>query len=885
MSFDDCIAAARAEIRQWANPGSSAKGTAVTKDMADEAENYWRKKREEYIAAGDRWHIAEAKAEMDAKDFIMQMAAKNRHAALMTLATTSRMKAATKAASNDAITNYATRFMTVLDMKARALKRRFDSKMTEYLQENYRDILGRNTDQATLMDIVRERHGESTGNLQAKAIAEAIGYAYEDMRLQFNEAGGMIGKLDNWGIPHSHNRTQIMNAGIRRLAQERGVSTAKIKLEMAKPTRKGESIRNEVFARSFPQWFDDIHDRIDWTHMTDYDTGRPFQGAGESPPPLDVQEAFLRTIFDRIIYGDRATNPSYGQGGGGALYKEMSKQRVLHFKSADDWIAYNKEYGSGDPHKSIIAHAHRMAKDIVAMQEFGPNPELGLEFQGQLIVQQAKERGLSPQTMEKNIEHSRRMMRIERGGRKPEGYSGTMSANFFSNVRTVLSGNLLERASIASLSDNAFIRGVARSIGANPNNALSNQVRIISELAKSKQLSTEEMLQWGWIADTHADPGVAAARFEAEMPSAEWAERFSTGVMRLSGLTSMTDGGRFNLYQTWSGRLATQMGRKFNDIDPEVLTRLKEVGITASDWDHFSRADLAFEAGNGAKFLNALYWREATDLPAKQADDIYLKFGAAAETVIEEGVPTQSLYMRAIIDPAGRDLAPGSLIYELMKSGGMFKSFVMAVTTNQFNVMRRMPTGKARGAHAMKVVFEATISAAVAMQIIEIAKGNDPMPMDNVDFWGKAVMKGGGLAILGDIIVAGETKWGGGVPSYLAGPMVQLGADTWRLSGSNLIEVGRAVLAGEEIDTGFAKELRRYTGRYLIPKDLVYLGPTVDRLLLDQAQMFFDPDSITAIERASTLRQNRDRNASWWMPGSPMPSRAPRLDPSVFFQP
>ncbi|QDP64908.1 MAG: hypothetical protein Unbinned5081contig1001_65 [Prokaryotic dsDNA virus sp.] len=876
MSFEDCVNSATGD-------GHGSKG------QGEEATRLWKERAAMYKRQGYQPHIAEVMAAEDVKVALKKQAGEIRHVYLSRIANMNMIRKATSDASDEAIKNFATRSMKILDMKSRRLKRHFDAKMSEYLATNYRDMLGRPTDPATMLDMVRELYGENTGNVNAKAMAEAVDYAKEDMRLMFNEAGGIIGKLENRGLKHVHNRIQVMNAGIGRLAKERGVSTARIKAEMAIPGDKGAAARQAVFENSFDQWFEDIGPKLDWTRIEDFLTGKPFQAEGGSAPDIETQRSLLKEMFDSIVYGDRAKDPSYGKNSGTALYRQHAKSRVLHFKSADDWIAYNKVYGTGDPHKSLMAEVHQLSKDIVAMREFGPNPDLGLDFQGQNILAEAKKRGLTPSSMESDINHAKRMMKIERGGNIPSGYWGAMRANFFSTTRKVLSANLLERAVVASLSDNAFIRGAVRSIGGNPNNALSNQVRIIAELAKSKALSTEEMMQWRWITDTHADPGVSAARFEAEMPAAEWSERFSTGVMRASGLTSVTDAGRFNATQIWAGQLGTQIGRKFEDIDPALLTRLKEVGVTEGDWIEFSRADLAFEPEKGVRFLNDLYWREATDLPDNVADDIFLKFGAAAETFVEEGVATQSLYARAMIDPAGTNLEPGSLIYELLKSGGMFKSFVMAVTANQFNTIKRLPTTEARVAHGAKVIAESTMIAALALQIGEIANGNDPMPMDTTDFWARAVMKGGGLAILGDLFATGETKWGGGFPGYIAGPMVQLTGDTWDLTVSNAVEAGRSILTGEEMKTGFAKEARRYVGRYAIPKDFVFLGPAVDRLLLDQFQMVLDPESINALEKASKLRENRNGNGSWWMPGSPVPNRAPNLvpefNPENFFQP
>ena len=50
----------------------------------------------------------------------------------------------------------------------------------------------------------------------------------------------------------------------------------------------------------------------------------------------------------------------------------------------------------------------------------------------------------------------------------------------------------------------------------------------------------------------------------------------------------------------------------------------------------------------------------------------------------------------------------------------------------------------------------------LAVQLKEIAKGNDPRPMDSAEFWLAAVMQGGGLGIFGDFFSASTSRTGAG---------------------------------------------------------------------------------------------------------------------------
>src|SRR3546814_5553738 len=61
--------------------------------------------------------------------------------------------------------------------------------------------------------------------------------------------------------------------------------------------------------------------------------------------------------------------------------------------------------------------------------------------------------------------------------------------------------------------------------------------------------------------------------------------------------------------------------------------------------------------------------------------------------------------------------------------------------------------GPYRGAaYAAQFFVGMTLFGAASIQLREIAKGRDPRPMDNVEFWEDAAFQGGGLGIFGDLL-------------------------------------------------------------------------------------------------------------------------------------
>lgn len=71
-------------------------------------------------------------------------------------------------------------------------------------------------DEKGVRDLVYEIRGKSTGNTKAKAGAKAWKDVTELLRRRFNDAGGDIGHLDDWGMPQHHSMEKL--ARFRRIS-------------------------------------------------------------------------------------------------------------------------------------------------------------------------------------------------------------------------------------------------------------------------------------------------------------------------------------------------------------------------------------------------------------------------------------------------------------------------------------------------------------------------------------------------------------------------------------------------------------------------------------------------------------------------------------------
>ena len=147
---------------------------------------------------------------------------------------------------------------------------------------------------------------------------------------------------------------------------------------------------------------------------------------------------------------------------------------------------------------------------------------------------------------------------------------------------------------------------------------------------------------------------------------------------------------------------------------------------------------------------------------------------------------------------------------------------------------------------------------AVGVQLKELAKGNEPRPMDDISFWTAAGLQGGGLGIIGDLTSASTTRLGGGLMGYFAGPVVGLANDVGGLTFGNLAEAmkGDNTHAGRDL----VRTLKRYTpGTTLWPT-----RAAMDRLVWDQLQLVLDPEADKAMRREARTRMREYGNTEWW---------------------
>ena len=689
--------------------------------------------------------------------------------------------------------------------------------------------------------IVRELFGESTSDLEAKALAAGIREGLEFQRLAFNAAGGDIPKRKNWGLPQTHNRRAIA-AGTK------------------------------------DDWTDFVFSRLDREQMIDLDTGLPMS---ETKLARVLADTYDNIVSDGMIDLKPAGFMRSG------IIKRRQESRFLIFRNADAWIEYEERFGDADVFTLIMGHTELMARDTALIQVMGPQPEATLQFM-ENVVDQSKAVEAVAETGPKAARAAGRVGLPKRAlrdtfnvlnGRTNQPVNQTW-ANVSAANRNILISAMLGGAWFSALADRTFTNITSRMNGIPPVRTLARHLKLF---APGSLKDEKQAVRLGFGAQGWASMAIAQERYVGEVIGPEWSKRLADISVRLSLLSPWTQAGRWGFMTEMTGFITEQAGKAFGDL-PEALQRsFARYGITAPDWDLIRKTNLWRDPETSAEFLRPQ--DIIGNLDATQADtelfrqhfDVANKLQSAILTESEFAIPSTTARVKAILTGGTQ---PGTLWGEITRNTVLFKSFPVTLIHTHLQRAIGQQGGIQKGKYIAHLIIGTAIMGALGEQLSQIAKGRDPISMDgNTEigraFWLRALMRGGGLGIFGDFLFSDVNRFGGGILNTLAGPVfgTQIPAAT-RLTVGNLQEL---VKEGEAKNVG--RELTRFVKLMTPGRSLWYGQLAMERLIFDEMQKMVDPNANEAFRRIERRARSERGQRFFSRPGRGVrPQRTPELE-------
>ena len=544
----------------------------------------------------------------------------------------------------------------------------------------------------------------------------------------------------------------------------------------------------------------------------------------------DQFDSTLRYVYQTIKTGgmNKAQGLTKPRGMGVKLSAKGSEQRVLHFKNADSWMQYNKDYGKGDIFSSITDHFQNMGNDIALIQILGTNPRNmfdNLKFQAE---QAAIKNGKPLTGKEKVLLESN--YKVASG--EINGGELTTAADIGSGVRNVMVGTYYPAAMLASFTDIATSSLTAAYNGMNP---LSVFRRIGSMDGEEGRLFAAQigLVNQSWMGRQHSTNRIADT-FGVGVDA-----KIAEGVMRFSGLESWTNKVRKAFGMETSAQIAKNFNKQFDDLPKSMKKQFQNYGITSDDWNAFRSTKTMSQ--DGVKF-------------ADFTQDKSMKFHAMVLNETDFAVPTPGVRERAVIT-GGTQRA--TVEGQAMRQLTFAKSHPVTVMMMHWNRGMQEATLGGKVSYLGALGLSTTMMGALAIHAKDLAKGKEPQEM-NGEFWKKAFLMGGSAGLLGDYTLSDPGDYGNSPIESIVGPGAQFFNRTFDLTLGNIHEA----IAGEEMNV--LGDVAKYV-KYIAPG--TWQTDIIFNSLMDQAILSVDPSYQKTISRIRRQEMKDTGRGFWFGPG------------------
>ncbi len=733
-----------------------------------------------------------------------------------------------------------------VESKTQAIRNHALGQMLDVFDTAKGGLLGLVTDPAKTLAIARELRGTRTGDADAARAAQAFRDVSTQLRERFNRAGGDIGRLENWGFPQSHSQHLVATGG---------------------GGLRGDAAR--------AMWVDDA--------IAGLDRGQYVNENGTLMNDGQLRELLSAAWETLATNGANKIEPGRGLPGRGLVANHGSAERILHFRDAESYIRYAEKYSESTILETMRRHVEGLARDIALTETFGPNPHLAFRYWRERATQQMKMR--EPERTEKIEAKARWLDTVYQNtaGTKEPPVNAALAEGMDTYRAANVGARLGSAALVAAITDPATsaLTAVHNGIPAwqvmanevrtlNPANPTDRRVALRAGLGINQYLGA--MNRWGM--DGMARDGQVSGRI------ARYAGGMASAVMKFSGMNAVTRAGQ----QAFGSVLLDSLGemtRAAGGLDAapnaKLARRLKDAGIGDTVYSVWKLAQPEDWRGMGDSVLTAeSIYRvsdEALEAAARAENTTPARLRERAATELMAYVDGET--NMAIIEPGVRERTAlyggtrrGTLGGEVLRGALQFKAFPISILMRHGARAMSMPTGIGKIGYSAALIGMTTLLGGVALQLGEVVSGRDPQDTTNPQFWSRALLKGGGLGIFGDLMFQDYTKYGSSVGALAAGP---LGGDIEDLTKLVLANIQRGA-EGKDTDVG-ARAVRMLKGK--IPfANLWYTKAATDRLLFNQLQELASPGYLRRMEqRARTEFQQQ----YFWRPGEAVPQRGPDL--------
>jgi hypothetical protein len=593
-----------------------------------------------------------------------------------------------------------------------------------------------------------------TGSAEAQRVAEIFHDAQEQMRARLNRQGAWIGQYAGFITRTTHDADIIRRAGF-------------------------EAWRNFIEPRLDPRTFDGIDDRT----------------------------AFLRSSYDGLATGVHLSDdggigykdPAFN--GPGNLAAKLSESRLLHFKDAESWLAYQRRFGTGDLLGQMLHSFDQAARMESILERFGTNPAGELDNDMRYLAE--RYRGSSPDQVAKLRQAQKSITglfgMLDGSANRPVNQ---WAAQLSADARTVESMAKLGMVAFTHLSSAITKAAELRYQGLGFFERYGNFFdSLMQGRGRGEQRDLADLLSAG-VEGMH---GRLLARFAPDDTVPGTLSKLASHFFDATGLTWLLDAQKAGTARIMSRHLGRLVDADYEHLPPEVRRGLLQYDISAHEWDLLRQAPDHFTDKDGRVFLTpdaadraadtdiAATWKAkrtglvlGTDgdarptLPERDPseadirtyrDQLAMKLHAYMKDVADRAIVTPGIADRAILTLGTQ---PGTVAGEAMRFVSQFKLWGLAAVRQGLG--RELTQGRAGAAAGIaQMAAGAALFGYLTMTLKDIFKGQNPRAPNDPKTWMAALIQGGGFGIMGDYLFGEYSRFGGSIGESILGPVLGQG--------------------------------------------------------------------------------------------------------------
>ena len=678
----------------------------------------------------------------------------------------------------------------------------------------------------------------TTKNQDIKKLAEIMEKHSELTRQALNARGANIPKMWGYVVRQSHDQFNV-----RAAANRLGKNIEEI---VADPNLKGTDIN---YNKNFTAWKNFI--------MQYLDGDRTFGNT-------DNIDSFLMNSYNSLVGNKiQVADGASGVFGSNSVTKGISNKRVLHFKSAKDWYAYNEKFGTGSLKETYYSGLMTAGRNIGMLDTLGTKPKENFEKIRVAISNRMLANNRSTESLSSYRQFEKFMNVVDGTVYTFDGGKfGFAVAKWSAIGRAVGNVAKLGGAVISAAADIGIYASEMKYQGRSFLGGMGEAMGGIGKIKNTKQ-KRDIAKGLGFLGDgTTYD---ISGRFQVGDNLNKGWTKIQRTFFKYNLLSWWTNTLKENSMLGMANYYANQKNLSFDQLNKPLQSFFGLYNIDATKWDIIRKTAMS-KADDGTEFINISELSNMSDADIKKItgmNDLSKtelqmekdKFKYSVSGMLLD----RSIY--AVIEPDARTkgtMTQGTLagtgMGEAIRFMGQFKAFPMAIGNKvlgrEIAFLRKGPNQDiGRGIKGLaSIVVVSGFMGYMSMTAKDLLKGKEPRDPNNFKTIMAAFLQGGGLGIYGDVLFK-EQRDAGSVAAGLIGPFP-----------TTVIDLGLALKYAVTGEGGKAGRAAYRTISSNIPfLNLFYIKAAFDYIIGFQIMETMNPGVLKRVEK----RMKKDYNQEY----------------------